>query len=274
MVVAQICIQVSRGFRLTALQAHTWQTIMCAQAVCGYMHLYIYIYASHLVFNMCNSAFLHACCQKFMSAFGGACVPARASFGCLLGTDSAECHWNENKCGFAMATEECQRRRERQSQSPTLTTAGEEERRTWLNTTISPPGASSLRPFYLPFLSAVRRYKVNAAQPPGDLRRHKPHYKQKRSLCRFLYIYIYMYERTLASSMTQSRRNSMPKIQFCTVNSWSIKVDVVSLMGDSQFKLACWLHQGNLWLIHSVRSVNAKCCTYMQHATLIKWREW
>lgn len=162
---------------------------------CVWIYAPVYIYASNLVFNMCNSAFLHACYQKFMSVFGGACVPARASFGCLLGIDSAECHWNENKCGFAMATEECQRRRERQSQSPTLTTAGEEERRTWLNTTISPPGASSLRPFYLPFLSAVRRYKVNAAQSPGDLRRHKPHYKQKRSLCRFI---IYMKERLQA----------------------------------------------------------------------------
>lgn len=54
--------------------------------------------------------------------------------GVLLGTESAECHWNKNKCGFAMATDECQSREGgRRIKAPCSSQQREKNERTWLN---------------------------------------------------------------------------------------------------------------------------------------------
>lgn len=104
----------ARGFKISML-AHDKQE-MCVLALCECVltciYSYIHVCVLHCAFNICSSVDSRTCIQEWMCVVACACVSV---FGCLLGTESAECHWNENKCGFAMATDECQSRRERRN---------------------------------------------------------------------------------------------------------------------------------------------------------------
>lgn len=71
----------------------------------------------HIVCVRCIVCLVLVTQRLQMHAYRDLCVNSAcvSFFSCLLGTESAECPWNENKCGFAMATDECQSRREQQN---------------------------------------------------------------------------------------------------------------------------------------------------------------
>lgn len=162
-----------------------------------------------------------------------------------------------------MATEKCQNRREQQNLSPALITAGGEERRTWLNTTISSPGALSPGLFsssisvcceMLQSETSSCACRFMLAQTP------------LRARMRFMQIFIFrrLMRRSPVSSVRQTETQQRAKNtvmyteqlkpeQVMHHHPWAllrIKVHV-NLISDSQFKLVSRLHHRNLWLIHN-----------------------